>query len=90
MSEPERIGDGPVEETYAVKMQSIARVIDEYLNGKDRAAPRQHGFVLMMFPMGDHGGWCNYMSNADRADIMLLLKEQLARFEGGAYQEGHG
>ena len=30
----------------------------------------------------------NYISNADRADVVTLLKEQLARFEGQPEMKG--
>ena len=37
----------------------------------------------MMFPYGDTTGRCNYMSNgADRRDVVTLMKEMIARFEG--------
>lgn len=75
------IGDGPVEPKFEAKMRAVAQAISEFL-GPD------NGFILMMFPLNDHGGRCNYMSNARREDIIVLLKEQLARFEGQRLDEG--
>jgi hypothetical protein len=37
----------------------------------------------MVFPFEGFDGRCNYISNgADRRDIVLLMKEMIARFEG--------
>lgn len=33
--------------------------------------------------------YCNYISNAVRDDVVVLLKEQLARFEGSPDVTGH-
>ena len=39
------------------------------------------GFFLSVFKFGD-GGRCSYISNAQRADVVALLKEMIARFQG--------
>ena len=76
----QRLGDAPVDEAYHLKMRAVVEAIDEFVNGKGE---RKVGFVLMMFPYGDTEGRCNYMSNgADRKDIVILMKEMIARFEG--------
>ena len=36
----------------------------------------------MVFPFEGFEGRANYISNASRKDIIVLLKEQLARFQG--------
>ena len=82
------LGDGPIEDAYRDEMAAIGDFLDEQLNGP--ALPglpsgkrkRQTGFVLLVFPFDSHEGRCNYISNADRRDIVVLLKEQLRRFEG--------
>lgn len=79
------IGDGPIEEKYREQMKELARAIDAYLNPTLPGVPsgnKQAGFVLLVFPFEGHEGRCNYMSNAMREDIVVLLKEQLRRFEG--------
>jgi len=44
----------------------------------------------MMFPHGDGPGRVNFVSNGvDRADIVVLFKEMIARFEGQPDLEGH-
>jgi hypothetical protein len=35
----------------------------------------------MVFPFDDKSGRCNYISNAERPDVVRLLKEQLRHFE---------
>ena len=92
MSDENRIGDAPIEERYRQQMQDLAEVLDHVLNGDLRGKRRTTGFVLLVFPFGSSDGRCNYMSNgASRADIVTLMREQIARFEGRATDEpGHG
>jgi hypothetical protein len=78
------IGSGPVEEKYQNKMGELARAIDHFFN--ENTTERTTGFVLMVFPFND-AGRCNYMSNAEREDVIVLLREQLSHFEGMA--DGH-
>ena len=85
----ERLGDAPVEEQYHDRMTAIVRALDETLNGSAKGADRSVGFVLMVFPFGSIDGRCNYMSNgADRRDIVILMREMIARFEGQPEQSG--
>jgi hypothetical protein len=52
-------------------------------------ARQKTGFVLLVFPFQGEGR-CNYISNgADRRDIVVLMKEQIRRFEGQPEMEGH-
>jgi len=85
----ERLGDQPIETQYYEEMTAIAQVLDEVFNGQVGGPGRKTGFVLMVFPFDDHGGRCNYISNgADRRDIVTLMKEMIARFEGQPEQQG--
>jgi hypothetical protein len=78
------LGSAPVEERYRTQMNSIARVLDEVLNGDKRGKDRTVGFVLLVFPYGEADGRCNYISNgADRKDMVKLLREQANRFDTG-------
>jgi hypothetical protein len=78
-----QLGDAPIEDKYHAQMQAIAATLDEFLNGETKGAARKVGFVLMVFEYGNIDGRCNYISNgADRADIVNLMKEMIARFEG--------
>ena len=64
----------------------IAKALDATLNGD---LPRKIGFVVLTFPFGDAPGRrVNYVSNAERADIVTSLKEIVARFEGQPLQGG--
>jgi hypothetical protein len=64
-------------------LQRTAKVLDQLLNGEQRGQDRHNGFVLLVFPFdGPKGARVNYVSNADRADVLVALKEVVARFEG--------
>ncbi|HEX2242709.1 MAG TPA: hypothetical protein VHK27_05565 [Gammaproteobacteria bacterium] len=78
------IGDGPIEPEFKDKMNAIAGALDDMFNGNPAerlGKPRTVGFILLTFKFGEQGR-CNYISNADRKDVITLLKEQLAYFEG--------
>jgi hypothetical protein len=83
----ETLGDGPIESEFVGKMTFLAREIDHLFNGDLRGEDRNVGFALMVFKFGD-AGRANYMSNANRDDVITLLKEQLARFEGQSELKG--
>lgn len=79
----ERLGDGPIEANLREQMVELARGLDEILNGAVKGKDRENGFVLLVFPFGNRDGRCNYISNgADRRDIIVMMKEQIKRFEG--------
>ena len=90
MSEKNTLGDGPIEDQYRQRMIQIAHALDEHFNGDAKADDRMVGFVLLVFPIGTTDGRCNYISNGiDRKDIVALMKEQIARFEGQPDIRGH-
>jgi hypothetical protein len=78
------LGDAPIQDKYRQQMQAMAATLDEFLNGDAKGANREAGFVLLVFPFGNVGdGRCNFISNgADRRDVVTLMKEMIARFEG--------
>jgi len=80
------LGDAPIEPAYRRKMNALAHALDDMFNEGEQ--PKRVGFVLMVFPFENHEGRCNYISNAERADIVTLLKEQLRRFEGAPDVKG--
>ena len=85
----ERLGDAPIEEKYRAQMQELARRLDQAFNGDDKGNARKVGFVLMVFPYGATDGRCNYISNgANRRDVVVMMKEQIARFEGQPEMKG--
>ncbi|HSF96233.1 MAG TPA: hypothetical protein VLA52_14505 [Thermohalobaculum sp.] len=70
-------------------LQDIARSLDAILNGPAKGGARRHGFVLLTFPFDrPEGTRVNYVSNAKREDIVVALKEVVARFEGQPFREG--
>lgn len=77
------LGDKPIEPKHHDNMNAVAGALDQIFNGEAKGSDRKVGFVLMVFPFGSTDGRCNYISNgADRADIVVLMKEMIARFEG--------
>jgi hypothetical protein len=80
------LGDAPIDEEYREKMNDLARFLDHEFNGDQ--GPKMVGFVMMVFPFEGHEGRCNYISNAKRDDIVVLLKEQIKRFEGQPEMKG--
>ena len=93
MSEPTKddaeatLGDGPIEDAYRESMRGIGRALDEVLNPEGE---RLAGFVLIVAPIGNAEGRCNYISNIGREDVMTLLREQLVRFEADAVLKTKG
>ena len=85
-----RLGDAPPEQKYAHMMNMLGAALDGLFNDKVRGTDRETGFVLLVFPFGDREGRCNFLSNgADRRDIVALMKEMVARFEGQPEMKGH-
>jgi len=88
----ERLGDAPIQDEYVEKMQAVAAALDELFNGEAKGMHRPTGFVLMVYPFADFDkgdSRCNYISNgADRKDVVTLMKEMIARFEGQPEQQG--
>jgi hypothetical protein len=74
---------GPVSDQYKKQMHAIAHTLDEFLNGTE--GEKLTGFCVLMFPFGDGNpsrDRINYISNANRQDMLIALKELVARFEG--------
>ena len=85
-----QLGDQPIEPKLYEFMNAYADVLDESINpGLKPGDKREFGFILMIFPFGmPDNGRVNYISNADRKDVLIMLKEQVARFEGRFHNEG--
>lgn len=78
--------DDQIEEAIRAKMQGIAAILEGAINPPGK--PRKWGFLFALFPFEEQGRF-NYISNADRKDIVVLLKEMVARFEGQPEIEGN-
>jgi hypothetical protein len=84
-----QLGDAPIEDEFRGKMNFLAKQLDHLFNGGLQGKDRKVGFCLMVFHYGD-AGRCNYISNgADRTDIVTLMKEMIARFEGQPEMKGN-
>ena len=72
--------DEQISPEFEQVMNDLARHLDYVFNAK---GPKTTGFVLLTFPFGPVDGPVNYISNgANRKDIVCLMKEMIARFEG--------
>jgi hypothetical protein len=92
MTNKHQLGDAPIQPEFYEKMNAIAKALDQVLNGEVKGKDRKNGFVLMLYPFGNLANGdarCNYISNgADRRDVVTLMKEMIARFEGQPEQSG--
>ncbi len=80
----ESLGDAPIQREFQEMMNELATVLDQILNSNKRGAERENGFIVMVFPFaqvleGDLR--VNYISNAQREDVINLLRNQLLHFE---------
>ena len=92
MSTDEQFGTSPIEPGLRELMNQMAAALNDTLNPpRHDNEEKSWGFVLLVFPFEDHGGFCNYISNAKAEDIKVLLREQLAQLEGRVSDvKGHG
>lgn len=91
----------PIDPKYHDQMNELAHFLDLMFNPQlaEKVLPglpqpvRRTGFFLAVFETTPEGevpepGRFNYISNADRLDVKVLLREMTARFEGQPYVEG--
>jgi hypothetical protein len=71
----------PIEPQFQRLMNTLATVLDETFNEHRTGSARTVGFVLLSFNFGDKGR-VNYISNADRDDVIATMKAFIARAEG--------
>lgn len=68
-------------------MQALAGGLEQILNPTASKDGKTVGFVLLVFPFSaPEGARTNYISNADRKDVLVALKEIVARFEGQGHE----
>jgi len=86
------LGDQPIQPDLVEKLNALARGVDKILNGDARGKDRRIGFVMMVYPFAEFENGdarCNYISNgADRRDVVTLMREMIARFEGQPEMKG--
>ena len=56
-------------------MEALARLISAVI-------PENHGFCLLVFPFTKNGGKLNYISDAQRPDVVKVLKQFISKTEG--------
>lgn len=72
---------GPIEDEYAKQMNALAMFLDDYLNSG--GLPKKVGFALLIYEFGAaQGARMNYIGNGHREDVLIALKELVARWEG--------
>lgn len=80
--------DDNIQSEYEAKMNALAATIDDFFNGEAKGHDRKTAFVLLISPFGDTEGRVNYISNGERKDIVTMMKEIIARFEGWPEMRG--
>lgn len=80
---------GPIQEQYRKQMNRLAKLIDEFFNGRRKPNRKPTvGFILLTAEFGKiDGGRVNYISNGNREDMIAMMREYLARVEG-RYSDG--
>jgi hypothetical protein len=82
---------GPIDKKYMALMNKMAQIVDKVFNGDRTGEDRTTGFVLLIFPFGDaQQDRINYISNGERKDIIVAMKELIAIFEGRHSEEQSG
>ena len=78
----------PADNKTTSAMYDASSYIDVIFNGKIKGALRPVGFVLLAFNKDD-ATKVNYSSNCERRDMIVAMKEILARMEGQPAIIGH-
>jgi len=63
-------------------MNELAKHLDAYFNGDGQ---KKIGFALLVYNLGEQiegTGRINYLGNGKRGDVLIALKELIARWEG--------
>jgi hypothetical protein len=82
----------PIEPRVRAQANAIASTLDDFLNGEKqpgKARERKYGFGVLIFEFGKiERGRMNWISNAERADMIVALKEMVAQLEGRVQAKG--
>jgi len=63
-------------------MNNLAQILKELL--------KPYGFALLVFPTNTDDGRMNYISSARREDMIVAMKEFIARNEGNFHDQPKG
>ncbi len=82
----------PIPEEFLRKMRAICAGVDEVFNGPPTPGRKPVvAFAILTAHFDDiEDGQVNYMANCDRASMLALMREYLARAEGRYAKEGRG
>ena len=81
--------EGVSSSNHQEMLRTVAKNIDATFNGTKR--PRTFGFALLLFKFNKvEKGHMDWISNADRKDMIVALKEMIAQLEGRIGGKGHG
>lgn len=64
----------PIETKHQEKMRELAKLLDDYF--------KPCGFALLVFDQNTTDGRMNYISNSNRKDMLIAMKEFIANHEG--------
>jgi hypothetical protein len=77
----------PVDPKYRDMLNRLAAGIDTAFNGELR--PKQVGFCVLLFNFDKiEAGRMNWISNGERKDMIVALKEMVAQLEGRTSSSG--
>jgi hypothetical protein len=71
----------PIDPALTSVMNEIGGVLARAIKDTASSSGRKQGFALFVFDFGQDGR-INYISNANRADMLATLKEFIAKAEG--------
>lgn len=70
-----------IDPKYIEVMNKVAELLDGIFNKKGQ--PKTTAFCLLITPFGEvDGNRVNYIGNASREDMIVMMKEYIARHEG--------
>lgn len=82
----------PIDPDINAQANAIAMTLDEFLNGERLPGlprKRKYGFAVLIFEFGKaEAGRMNWISNGERADMIVALKETVAQLEARAHDGG--
>jgi hypothetical protein len=79
--------DEEISAAYKRQMQDLAKALDEVFNGPRRGKDRNVCFTLLVTDF-NKSGRVNYISNGERDDIVTMMREVIARFQGQPEMSG--
>lgn len=80
--------DAPIQPEFRQNMNELAKMLDDFFNGD---GPKRVGFALLIYNFGEDIkgiGRINYIGNGQRPDVLVALKELIARWEGRYSEPG--